>query len=102
MIALEEKREHIYNESQLSQQRVKQTHDRRVKEENFQLNDYVLRWDARIEDKGKHGKFENLWKGPYQIVAFQGNDAYLLKDIDGQITHEGPVNGRLLKHYIQL
>ena len=83
MIALEEKREHIYNESQLFQQKVKQTHDRRVKEENFQLNDYVLRWDARIEDKGKHGKFENLWKGPYQITTFRGNNAYLLKDIDG-------------------
>ena len=100
MIELEEKREHIYNESQLFQQRVKQTHDKRVKEENFQLNAYVLRWDVRIKDKGKHGKFENLWKGPYQIVAFRGNNAYLLKDTDGQITHEGPVNGRLLKHYI--
>ena len=65
MISLEEKREHIYNESQLFQQKVKKTHDKRVKEENFQLNDYVLRWDARIKDKGKHGKFENLWKGPY-------------------------------------
>ena len=101
MITLEEKREHIYNESQLFQQMVKKTHDRRVKEENFQLNDYVLKWDARIEDKGKHGKFGNLWKGPYQIVDFQGNNAYLLKDTNEQITHEWPVNGRLLKHYIQ-
>ena len=39
MIALEEKREHIYNESQLFQQKVKKTHDKRVKEENFLLND---------------------------------------------------------------
>ena len=23
----------------------------------------MLRWDARNEDKGKHGKFENMWKG---------------------------------------
>ena len=43
----------------------------------------VLRWDAKIEDKGKHGKFENLWKGPYQVAAFRGNNAYLLKDADG-------------------
>ena len=35
MITLEEKREHVYNESQLFQQKVKETHDKRVNEENF-------------------------------------------------------------------
>jgi hypothetical protein len=33
--------------------------------------DLVLKWDARREAKGKHGKFYNLWLGPFQVVAVQ-------------------------------
>ena len=47
----------------------------------------------------KHGKFENLWKGPYQISAFHGNNTYILQEIDGTPYAGGPVNGRFLKHY---
>jgi hypothetical protein len=25
------------------------------------LGDLVLKWDARNEDKGKHGKIDNIW-----------------------------------------
>jgi len=31
------------------------------------MGDKVLKWDSRRQDKGKHGKFENIWKGPYII-----------------------------------
>jgi len=44
------------------------------------LGDVVLQWDAIIEEKGKHGKFENLWKGPYKISAFRGKNAFLLEE----------------------
>jgi len=60
----------------------------------------VLKWDARYEDKGKHGKFNNLWKGPYTIFSFCGKNSYLLKDSEGLRIGTGPVNGRLLKHYL--
>ena len=43
----------------------------------------MLRWDAQNEDKGKHGKFENLWKGPYKIGAYRGHNSFLLKEMDG-------------------
>jgi len=43
----------------------------------------VLKWNSRREDKGKHGKFENLWKGPYIISALRGNSAFFLKELDG-------------------
>ena len=59
----------------------------------------MLRWDARNEEKGKHGKFDNLWKGPYKILAYQEQNAFLLKEMHGQECSGGPVNGRLLKHY---
>jgi len=59
----------------------------------------VLKWDSRNEEKGKHGKFDSLWKGPYKIEAFRGNNAFFLKDLTKEALPGGPVNGRLLKHY---
>ena len=49
------------------QDKVKSIFDKKAKPNNFQQGDLVLKWDARHEDKGKHGKFEQLWKGPYHI-----------------------------------
>ena len=99
LIALQEKRNEVFEGHQQSQNRVKRAFDKKIKEVTFQINDKVLKWEARIEEKGKHGKFENLWKGPYQISAFHGNNAYILQEIDGTPYAGGPVNGRFLKHY---
>jgi len=57
----------------------------------------VLKWDARNEEKGKHGKFENLWKGPYKIVAYRGKNAFLLQEMNGEDYPGGSVNDQLLK-----
>ena len=43
---------------------MKNTFNRKVKENTFQIDDLVLKWDAPHEDKGKHGKFDHLWVGP--------------------------------------
>jgi len=60
-----------------------------------------LTWlESRREDKGKHGKFDFLWKGPYTIYAVKGNNAYFLKELDGAKVEGGSVNVRMLKHYI--
>jgi len=64
------------------------------------LVDLVLKWDSRNEYKGKHGKFERLWKGPYIIQEFRGNNAFILKDAEGIDLPGGPINGRMLKHYV--
>ena len=48
---------------------------------------------------GKHGKFDNLWQGPYLIQSAVGNDAPFLQELDGAEYFGGPVNGRMLKHY---
>ena len=61
-----------------------------------------MRWDSRREDQGKHGKFDFLWKGPYIIYVFRGNNAFFLRELDGIEEEEGgPVNGQTLKHYIE-
>ena len=61
--------------------------------------DLVLRRDARREDKGKHGKFDNIWFGPFSIAEVKGNNTFILKKLEGQFSSL-PVNGRFLKHYI--
>ena len=71
-----------------------QVHLRKVFERNK-----VLKWDSRREDKGKHGKFENLWKGPYIIHSIRGNNAFFLQELDGVELFRSLVNGRMLKHY---
>ena len=58
----------------------------------------MLKWDPRREDKGKHGKFDFLWKCPYIIYGYRGNNSFLIKNLDGTELQEGPVNGRMLKH----
>ena len=75
---------------------MKHVFDKREKSDSFNLGDKVLKWDARSEDKGKHGKFDNLWKGPYTIFSFCGNNSYFLKDFYGVQVGTRPVNGRFL------
>jgi hypothetical protein len=100
MIHLMQSREEVYNRTQVIQENIKKIYDKRTKEDNFELGDLVLRWDSRNEDKGKHGKFDSLWKGPYTIQAFRGNNAFLLANRDGSDLPGGPINGRMLKHYL--
>ena len=59
----------------------------------------MLKWDSGREEKGKHGKFDFLWKRPYVIYGYRGNNACFIRNLDGKEIPKGPVNGRMLKHY---
>ena len=54
-----------------------------------------------LEIREKHGKCDHLWKGPYQIATYSGNNAYILHEMNGDFLLGGPVNGRFLKIYFQ-
>jgi len=99
MIHLQQTREEVLQNTLKLQERIKKIYDRKAKPDDFHIEDVVLRWDARNEDKGKHGKFDNLWKGPYKIAAYRGQNAFLLKEMNGDDYPGGSVNGRLLKRY---
>ena len=77
-----------------------QVFHKKVKEDDFKLGYLVLKWDARHEYKGKHGKFDNLWKGPYTVSTHLGKNSFLLIDPHDQIVEIGPVTGRFPKHYL--
>ena len=98
---MQQTREEVYQRSQVLQEKLKRTFDKRTKAEDFFIGDKVLKWDSRREDKGKHGKFDFLWKGPFVIQIVQVNNSYFLKSLDGTEADDGPVNGRMLKHYIE-
>lgn len=89
MIQLQQTREEVYNNTQTFLDKIKKIFDQRT--------DLVLKLDARNEDKGKHGKFENLWKVPFKVVAFHYNNAYMLEDLTGQLHARGNVNARACK-----
>ena len=52
----------------------------------------VLKWDVRREDKEKHGKFDPLWFGPFNIVEAKESITFLLENLDCEVL-EIPVNG---------
>jgi hypothetical protein len=88
LIHVQQMREDVYNNTQLFQEKMKKVFDKRTKVVDFHINDEVLKWDARNEEKGKHGKFDHLWKGPYKIVAYHGNNAYILEEMNGELLAE--------------
>ena len=98
-IHLQQTREEFYNRAQKVQENIKKLFDKRTKACDFKIGDKVLKWDSRREDKGKHGKFDNLWQGPYIIQFVIGHNAFFLQEMDGTGLFGGPVNGRMLKHY---
>jgi hypothetical protein len=40
---------------------MKSIFDRITKQRNFVPGDFMLRWDSRIDEHGKHVKFDHLW-----------------------------------------
>ena len=72
--------------------KIKSRFDRSIKENNFSVGDMVLRCDARKEQKGKHGKFDNLWFGPFLVSKVLENNTFILQSLEGEEL-SSPVNG---------
>ena len=64
--------------------KMKSLFEKMARERDFREGDLVLRWDARREDKGKHGKFEKLRFGPLSIVEANRNNTFVLQYLEGQ------------------
>ena len=58
IIELDDQRNKAYNKVQLHKEKMKNTFDIIVKEEQFKIDDLLLKWDALREDK--HGKFDHI------------------------------------------
>ena len=98
-IHLQQTREEVYNKALQKKISIKKLFDKRTKASNFKIGAKVLLWNSRREEKGKHGKFDNLWLGPYSIHSAVGNNAFFLQELNEAKLFGGHVNGRMLKHY---
>jgi hypothetical protein len=68
---------------------MKITFDKCSKKEEFQVGELVMRWYAINEDKGKQGKFDHLWTGPFRVSAYCGSNAYFLEGSNGEFLGWG-------------
>ena len=92
MIELQQKREKLEEKAQLYKLKIKERFDRKIKDNTFSVGDMVLRWDARKEKKGKDGKFDNLWFGPFIVSKFLENNTFVLQTLEHEEL-SSPVKG---------
>eukprot|EP00253_Pinus_taeda_P029859 PITA_29859 len=92
VVELSENMDKVRDNLIMYQSKMKSIFDRKAKEIDFKVADLVLRWDTRRGDKGKHGKFDPLWYGPFRVVEARSNKTFILENIDGEIL-QLPVNG---------
>ena len=64
---------------------MKELYDKKTIDRKFEMGDMVLLWNIGQEEKGKHGKFDPIWLGPYLILENKGEDSYYLKELSGYI-----------------
>ena len=99
MIELNQVREALVEKTQVYKDKVKSIFDKRENQKNFQVDDIVLRWDVKRQDRGKHDKFDNLWFSPFKVSVVLDNNTFLLENLNDNHSIGGPVNGRFLKHF---
>ena len=78
IIEVQQIREKLDQKVVIHQSKVKENFDKKTKKDIFQEGDLVLRWDARRENKAKHGKFDNLWYGPFKVAEVMNNITFSL------------------------
>jgi predicted ester cyclase len=99
LVQLEEDRLMAYTQFTDYQTQIKKVFDRKEKGKQFQIGGMVL-WDKKNEKSSDHGKFDNLWLGPYRIDSAVGPNTFQLADLEGDLMGL-PVYGQRLKYFFQ-
>ena len=60
LVGLNKTRKQAFAKNIKLQLYTKNLYDKKVVAKKFEPNDLVLMWNARIEDKGKHGNFDPI------------------------------------------
>eukprot|EP00253_Pinus_taeda_P024811 PITA_24811 len=99
LVEVQKIREQLIEKLAMHQKKIKEVFDKKVKMDNFQVGDWVLKWDAFKEKKGNHGKFDALWSGPFVITQAHTKNTFFLHNLYGESVFDGPINGHFLKLY---
>jgi hypothetical protein len=99
LVELQQVREQLVEKSEAHQKRIKDTFYRKAKVDDFQVGDWVLKWDALRQDKVKHDNFNSLWIDPFIITQVQHNNTFILQSLGGEEMFGGPVKEHFLKLY---
>ena len=91
--------EQLVEKSKAHQKKIKETFDKKAKVDNFQVGDWVLKWDAFKEKKGNYGRFDSLQIGSFVITQIQYNNTFIMHSLEGEDTFGSPINGQFLKLY---
>ena len=81
LVGLHEHRKNAIIRNDNLQHQMKYLYDKKIVDRMFELDVMVLIWNARLEDKGKHGKFDPIWLGPYLVYSKWGDDSYFLREL---------------------
>ncbi len=100
LIEVHQLRDQVSTQNQEYHNKMKATFDRNAKAIDLQVGDLVLKWDVSRQKKGKHGKFNNLWVGPFQVITVIENNTYQVATPGGEEIGI-LVNGRFLKIFLQ-
>ena len=101
MVEFQQVREHVMEKLEAHQKKIKIIFDKRAKVDNFEVGYWVLKWDTVRKDKGKHGKFDSFYIGPFVIAQVQQNNTFKLQNLEGEEVFDGQVNGQFLKLYFK-
>ena len=100
IVEVQQLRDKVLCQHQAYQDKIKAAFEHHAKARDIQVGDFVLNWDASQEDKGKHGKFDNLWLGPFIVTQVVGNNTYHLYNTEDE-PQGNTVNGRFLKLFFR-
>lgn len=79
LINIEDERERVVDHITIHLAWVKKIFEKKSRPRNLMENDKVFLWDKNRESKGAHGKFESLWKGPFEISKVLGVKYFKLR-----------------------
>jgi hypothetical protein len=100
IIEVQQNKVEVDDKLQKYQDNMKSLFDMKAKDREFLPGNLVLKWEARKEDAGKHGKFNHLCFRPFKIAVAEGKKSFSLENINGYII-DTPINGCYLKHCMQ-
>nr|KYP38277.1 hypothetical protein KK1_040492 [Cajanus cajan] len=80
-------------------ERVEKTYNKKVRIQNFQVGDLVLKIILPMDQKSRHlGKWSYNWEGLFIIDQVYTKNAYVIKEIDSNVTSR-VINGKYLKQF---